>query len=112
MIMYAFEELKREAGSIIEKACGEKTDFIKPPEGMGDIGSTVAFSMAKKIRKSPPEIARDIAKKIKLPEKGMIARVEAKGPYINFFVSDKFRKRVMEEANERHYGAGEKKKET
>ena len=46
MIMYAFEELKREVSSIIEKACGEKADLIKPPEGMGDIGSTVDFSMA------------------------------------------------------------------
>ena len=113
MIMYAFEELKREAGSIIEKACGEKTDFIKPPEGMGDIGSTVAFSMAKKIRKSPPEIARDIAKKIKLPEKGMLARAEAKGPYINFFVNEKYNKKVIEQVLELKtgYGAGEKKKE-
>jgi arginyl-tRNA synthetase len=109
--MYAFEELKREASSVIEKACGEKADFVKPPEGMGDIGSTVAFSIAKKIRKSPPQIAREIAQKIKLPEKGMIAKVEAKGPYINFFVNDKFRERVLVEAGNKLYGSGEKKKE-
>ncbi len=109
--MYAFDELKREVNSLIEKACGEKADFIKPPDGMGDIGTTVAFSLAKKLRKKPPEIAQEIAKKIKLPDKGMIARLEAKGPYINFFVNDRFRKKVLEEANDRGYGKGEKKKE-
>jgi arginyl-tRNA synthetase len=109
--MYALEEFKKEAGALIEKACGEKAVFIKPPGGMGDIGTAIAFDLAKKLKKKPPEIAREIAGKIKLPEKTPIAKVEANGPYVNFFANDRFLKRVMEEALEKNYGSGEKKKE-
>ena len=44
------------------------------------------FSLSKKLRQSPNEIAKSLAKKIKSKE---FEKVEAKGPYINFFLDRK-----------------------
>ena len=55
-----------------------------PDNKPGDYGSPAAFALAKRFKKSPVEIANDIVANLELP-KG-IARVEAVGPYINFFV--------------------------
>jgi len=42
------------------------------------------FSLAKELKKSPVEIAKELASKIKSPE---LEKVEAKGPYLNFFIN-------------------------
>ena len=55
-----------------------------PADKPGDYGSPVAFSLAKTLRKNPALIAKDIVAALELP-KG-VARAEAVGPYINFFV--------------------------
>lgn len=44
------------------------------------------FILASRLKKNPIVIAQDIAKAIKLPKE--IARVEAVGPYLNFFMDD------------------------
>ena len=55
------------------------------PDGKpGDYGTPVAFGLAKTLRKNPAVIASDIVESLTLPEG--IARAEAVGPYINFFV--------------------------
>jgi arginyl-tRNA synthetase len=61
-------------------------DMIEiPPEAeMGDY-ALPCFAMAKKLKKSPDKIAEDILKKLK-PNKN-IKKIEAKGPYLNFFVN-------------------------
>ena len=56
------------------------------PDGKpGDYGSPVAFGLAKQLRKNPALIAQDIIKNLELPEG--VAKAEAVGPYINFFVA-------------------------
>ncbi len=50
----------------------------------GDYGTPLPFLLAKALRANPVQIAADLASKIELP-KG-IARAEAVGPYLNFFV--------------------------
>ena len=55
-----------------------------PADKPGDYGSPVAFGLAKTLRKNPALIAKDILAGLELPEG--IARAEAVGPYINFFV--------------------------
>ncbi len=55
-----------------------------PAGKAGDYGSPVAFGLAKAMRKNPAVIAQDIVAELKLPEG--IAKAEAVGPYINFFV--------------------------
>ena len=55
------------------------------PEGKpGDYGTPVAFQLARALRKNPAQIAQDILAALELPQG--IARAEAVGPYLNFFV--------------------------
>ena len=55
-----------------------------PADKPGDYGSPVAFGLAKTLRKNPAVIAQDILGELETPRG--IAKVEAVGPYINFFV--------------------------
>ncbi len=44
------------------------------------------FQLAKKLKKSPADIAKDIAKKISIPN--VVEKVVPNGPYLNFFLDD------------------------
>ncbi len=55
-----------------------------PADKPGDYGTPVAFSLARQLRKNPADIAQNILQSLDLPEG--IAKAEAVGPYINFFV--------------------------
>lgn len=55
-----------------------------PSDKPGDYGSAIAFQLAKALRSNPVQIAKDLAEKIALPVG--IARLQAVGPYLNFFV--------------------------
>ena len=57
---------------------------IPPQEDMGDFAFP-CFTLAKTMRKAPNMIASDLAGSDKLAEP-WLSRVEAKGPYLNFFV--------------------------
>jgi arginyl-tRNA synthetase len=54
---------------------------IPPDVSLGDF-ALPCFSFAKELKKSPHQIAVDLATRIAIPE----VRVEVKGPYLNFFV--------------------------
>ncbi len=55
-----------------------------PQEEFGDL-SFPCFELAKKQRKNPNNIARELATKIKIPKDSAIEKVETKGAYVNFF---------------------------
>lgn len=55
-----------------------------PAGKKGDYGTPAAFQMAKALGRNPAEVAQELAQKIELP--AGIARVEAAGPFLNFFV--------------------------
>lgn len=55
-----------------------------PDNKPGDYGSPVAFGLAKTLRKNPALIAKEILEQLTLP--AGVAKAEAVGPYINFFV--------------------------
>lgn len=57
-----------------------------PNSELGDYAFP-CFQLAKIMKKNPAEIAQNISKKIPIPKE--IERVEAKGPYINFFLNKK-----------------------
>ena len=59
---------------------------IPPDEKLGDYAFP-CFVLAKKQKKAPNLIAEHLAKDIKLPAE--IEKIEAKGPYLNFFVNKK-----------------------
>jgi arginyl-tRNA synthetase len=54
-----------------------------PPGGLGDFAFP-CFVLAKEIKKNPIEIAKELAGKI---NGDFLEKIEAKGPYINFFIS-------------------------
>jgi len=111
------KNLKKELESSIRKAVDSENDFeivfSRPPDfKLGDIATPLSFELAKKLKKNPIQIAKDIAENIKLPEG--IERAETSGGYINFFFDRiYFSKKTVEiiigEGN--LYGKGEKKKE-
>lgn len=57
----------------------------EPPDpSLGDLAFP-CFSLAKKMKKNPNEVANEIVEKIKIPKNSLIKKVEATGPYLNFF---------------------------
>lgn len=64
-------------------------EFGRPPKsGMGDI-AFACFGFAKEQKKNPAEVAKEIAEKLKLKisKSKLFDRVEAFGPYVNFYLN-------------------------
>lgn len=87
--------------------------FSRPPDfKLGDMATPLSFELAKKLKKNPIQIAKDIAETIVLP-KG-IEKAETTGGYINFFFDRKyFSKETIKKIiiDDKNYGKGGKKKE-
>ena len=86
----------------------EDIKMEEPPNPeLGDVASSVSFQLAKKLKRSPMDITKDILGVLKTPD--IFRKVDAKGPYINFFADyDKFSKIVLNSINE-DYGKLEDK---
>jgi arginyl-tRNA synthetase len=85
--------LREEIKNLIWKIVGDQIDFsVEIPKGgqaYGDFSTNVAFVLAKKINKSPKEVADDIISKVKNEE--IFKRVVFAPPgFINFFIADKY----------------------
>lgn len=85
---------------------------VPPYPNMGDY-SLPCFNFSKQLKKHPKDIAQEFVRKIALRQP--IAKVEVKGPYLNFFIN----KAKMAEASiseikkqKNRYGRTQKKKET
>ena len=87
--MYPLDLCKKEITAELQKVV-EKYHYHEeirveiPPEGMGDFAFP-CFSLAPLLKKSPMEIAKEVAAKIS--KNKWIKTVEAKGGYINFFIN-------------------------
>jgi len=55
-----------------------------PQPDFGDLAFP-CFELAKKEKRSPKEIAEEIAKKIKITKDSLLSKVKAKAAYVNFF---------------------------
>ena len=103
-------EIEKQAIDAINKALDQydeeidrdfKLEFPPNPK-LGDLASTIAFALTKKLRTSPPEVAKDLVEKIEVPE--IFTKVQNFGPYVNFFIDyDKFSKLLLEKVDE-NYG--------
>ena len=58
---------------------------VPPDRSLGDF-AFACFPLAKEMKKSPVEIAKELAKKIKAPSG--VEKIVANGPYVNFHLSD------------------------
>ena len=85
-------EIEKQAIDAINKALDQydveidrnfKLEFPPDPK-LGDLASTIAFALTKKLRTSPPEVAADLVEKIEVPE--IFSKVQNFGPYVNFFI--------------------------
>ena len=103
-------EIEKQAIDAINKALDQydveidrnfKLEF-PPNPNLGDLASTIAFALTKKLRTSPPEVAADLVEKIEVPE--IFTKVQNFGPYVNFFIDySKFSKLLLEKVDE-NYG--------
>ncbi|MBN2203229.1 MAG: arginine--tRNA ligase [Candidatus Aenigmarchaeota archaeon] len=73
-----WNSLKQEIASVLDVDASE----IEEPEKYGDLAFP-CFILSKKLKKNPNDIAKDIASKVKLD---MLSKVDAIGPYVNFYV--------------------------
>lgn len=94
-----FIQAKKDFADAVKKALRngvnlDEKDIILPPnQALGDF-SLPAFALAKFLKKSPNETALEAASEF--VKRGFIAKVEARGPYINAFLDRaKFAKAVL-----------------
>jgi len=103
-------EIKNEALNslkiAIEKLSYEIPQDIKlefpPNPKMGDLATTVSFQLAKELKMNPMDITNKIMDIIEISE--IFEKVEAKGPYINFFINYNIFSKKLLETVEDSYG--------
>jgi len=87
----------------IAKALDTDVNSIQEPEKFGDF-AYACFSKAKDLKKDPVGVAKEISANIRID---MISKVEATGPYLNFYIDWKaFSQRLLESIDD-SYGSGE-----
>ena len=85
------EKLLTEALKQCEYPSGDLALVVKP--GYADLASTVTFKLAPILKLPPHEIAHNIVQHISSDV--LVARAEATGPYVNFFVSNDYLRRTL-----------------
>lgn len=97
LITDSIEELDRETVSRILE--------IPPQEDMGDFAFP-CFQLAKIFRKAPNMIAEEVAGKI--PKTDFVTKIEATGPYVNFFIDrEMFVKEMLKQVSVDNYGSSD-----
>lgn len=99
--MYVLQTAKQDALKLLKAALGKAytpsvSDLEVPPDvSMGNIAFP-CFGIAKGLKRNPAELATEIAAKV--APKGLILRIEAQGPYVNFWIdSGRLAERVLKE---------------
>lgn len=108
--MYTIQKIEQQILQAIKAAVGKKhtpgaNELTTLPDAKWGDMAYPCFGLAKGLGKPPAEIAAELAPKIE--PKGLIAKIEARGPYINFFIDSKTlaRDTLKEiEAAPEHYG--------
>ena len=62
---------------------GDISLAVPPDPAMGDF-SFPCFVLAKELKKSPVQVAQELAKTIPMPD--FVSKIAAVGPYVNFFL--------------------------
>jgi arginyl-tRNA synthetase len=107
------DEIKSAAAKMIADAAGAShEDALASIEAgkVGDLSSRIAFTISKESKENPAKIAAEIIKKMK--KSPDFSKIEATGPYINLYLSDKSYSSILSEALSRQekYGVGKEKK--
>ncbi|MCI0504242.1 arginine--tRNA ligase [Candidatus Micrarchaeota archaeon] len=104
--------LKEEIASMLAGASGASKEVALEtlePGKVGDLSSRLAFVLAKERKENPAKLAADIAKGLK--PSSSFDKIEAAGPYVNFYLSDKAYSNILSDmlGKKGRYGAGKKK---
>jgi arginyl-tRNA synthetase len=78
-----FESLKNS----LDKEDLEKMEVGYPPNKIEGDFSLPCFSLIKKLKNNPTEIAKQLSQEIRIKDNGVISSVKSAGPYLNFFVN-------------------------
>jgi arginyl-tRNA synthetase len=73
-------------------------DLLLETSPHADLASTVSFRLAPVLKRKPADISRNLLEAIVPDEGGTVDRVEAMGPYLNFFASRRFLDSAVREA--------------
>ena len=108
------DELRREAAQIVSDAAGAQPEKVLPTietSRISDLASKYAFILSKEKKENPAKLAAEIAKKIK--KSGNFEKIEAAGPYINFYFSDRAYAKMLSDILEKKnaFGKGKSRKE-
>ena len=93
-------DFEKEIKSRLNKELGLEISLEVPPRlEMGDF-AFACFSLAKKLKKNPQEVANDLSEKLKFDN----IKVKAQGPYLNFFIDKNiFNKQILENILSKKY---------
>ena len=84
----------------------EDLGIEEPPEDMASVfASSVAFRLAGELEAPPPAVAEELAAGIDPDEYEHVGRVEATGPYLNFFPDESYFEDTLEAAQNSEYGS-------
>lgn len=98
-------------GRMLKGLTGEEDPLLVDGGDHADLASTIAFSLAKKQKRSPPLIAADLAEKLRiLPELDGIT-IFSTGPYLNFTFGGEYLAQCVAAARKPGYGTLLKKYE-
>ena len=106
-----FKRRKNVIVRVLQEITGEQDVQVVDGGEHADLASTIAFTLAKKQKKSPVQIAQELAEIINNnPEfQATGARTEAKGPYINFTLDTSYLLESLQAAVKPGYGSLAKK---
>jgi arginyl-tRNA synthetase len=85
-VRQAVVKMLSEVFSVSQEVVAESIE--KPPDSaLGDLASTIAFSLAKELKKNPVEVVNVVLSKLEslADKEPMIKEIKTKGPYINIF---------------------------
>ncbi len=85
--------MKQDLVRALKKVLNEEIEVIvEPPKNstFGDYTTNIALSLAKKLKKNPNEVAKDLAQKLKAENIQGIGEIEVVGGFINFRLSNEY----------------------
>ena len=85
-VRQAVVKMLSEVFSVSQEVVAESIE--KPPDSaLGDLASTIAFSLSKELKKNPVEVVNAVLSKLEslADKEPMIKEIKTKGPYINIF---------------------------
>lgn len=90
MLNIAKKEIAESIAIVGELEYEEALGSLEISQHFGDLASKAAFLLAPRKKENPAKIAGEIATKLKDRKIKYVEQIEAKGPYINFYLSDEF----------------------